>query len=127
MVSSTMTPPEPVLRWAADQMGMGASVIAVQGLKDGAHPWLLRIRHAGQMTQSVLRLSDPDHPEWRHGGRRARPGQGPQPGCPATARRRPCGPAGMPTVLITVLPGTSRIPAVAPTERLRALGAAAAA
>ena len=64
MVLSTTTPPEPVLRWAADQMSMGATLIAVQGLKDGAHPWLLRVRQAGKITQVVLRLGDPDHPEW---------------------------------------------------------------
>ena len=128
MVLSTTTPPEPVLRWAADQTGMGARVVAVQGLKDGAHPWLLRIRHAGQMTQAVLRLGDPDHPEWLATEAAALAlAKDHNLAAPRLLGVDLVGPAGMPAVLMTVLPGTSRIPAVASTERLRALGAAAAA
>jgi hypothetical protein len=107
--------------------GQGASVIAVQGLKDGAHPWLLRI-HAGQMTQAVLRLGDPDHPEWLATEAAALAlANDHNLAAPRLLGVDLVGPAGMLAVLMTVLPGTSRIPAVASTERLRALGAAAAA
>jgi aminoglycoside phosphotransferase (APT) family kinase protein len=127
-VLSITTPPEPVLRWAADQMGMGASVIAVQGLKDGVGPWLLRIRHAGEMTQAVLRLGDPDHPERLATEAAALAlAKDHNMAAPRLLGVDLVGPAGMPAELMTVLPGTSRIPAVASTERLRAMGAAAAA
>jgi hypothetical protein len=50
---------EPVLSWAANQIGHGASVIAVQDLRAGAGPWRLGIDRRGTVLEAVLRVGDP--------------------------------------------------------------------
>jgi aminoglycoside phosphotransferase (APT) family kinase protein len=128
MALSTTTLPEPVLRWAADQVAVDARVVAVKGLRAGGNPWWLGIHHGAETTQVVLRIGDPDHPE----------GIATEAAALALADdhklRAPRllgvdlhGAAGMPLLLMTALPGSSSIPRVASTGRLRALGAAAAA
>ena len=122
------TPTGPVLRWAAGQVSADAKVVAVKGLPGGSHPWLLGIQHGAEMTRAVLRIGDPDHPEWL--------------ATEAAALALACdrklatprllgvdlaGAAGMPLLLMTVLAGSSKVPEVASTRRLRALGVAAAA
>jgi aminoglycoside phosphotransferase len=49
---------EPVLRWAASQMGAGARPVAVKGLRAGAGPWRLRIDRGGTVLEAVLRVGD---------------------------------------------------------------------
>ena len=122
------TPTGPVLRWAAAQVSADAKVVAVKGLRGGGHPWLLGIQHGAEMTRAVLRIGDPDHPEWL--------------ATEAAALALACdrklaaprllgvdlaGAAGMPLLLMTALGGSSKVPEVASTRRLRALGVAAAA
>jgi hypothetical protein len=50
---------EPVLRWAANQVGAGASVVAVKRLRAGGGPWRLRIDRGGTPLEVVLRVGDP--------------------------------------------------------------------
>jgi hypothetical protein len=49
---------EPVLRWAASQVGAGARAVAVEGLRAGAGPWRLRIDRGGTVLEAVLRVGD---------------------------------------------------------------------
>jgi Ser/Thr protein kinase RdoA (MazF antagonist) len=85
-----------VLRWAANQVGAGARVLAVKGLRAGAGPWRLRIDRGGTPLEVVLRVGDP------------------------SSRQR------LAALLMTALAGSSTIPVIASVARLRALGAAAA-
>lgn len=122
---------EPVLDWAADQLGVGARVVGVATLRGARGPWQLRIDHDGTMLEAVLRVGDPD------------PGSREQLATEAAAlafaeQHQLAAPrllgadldldsaAGRPVLLRTVLAGSSQIPAVASPVRLRALGAAAA-
>jgi aminoglycoside phosphotransferase (APT) family kinase protein len=128
MALSTTTLPEPVLRWAADQVAVDARVVAVKGLRAGGQPWWLGIHHGGETTQVVLRIGDPDHPE-RLATEAAALALADDHTLPAPRLLGVDldGAAGMPLLLMTALPGSSRIPKVASTGRLHALGAAAAA
>jgi aminoglycoside phosphotransferase (APT) family kinase protein len=119
---------EPVLVWAADQMGAGATVVTVQRLRKGIGPWRLRIDRRGKASEVVLRVGDLHSRE--------------QLAIEAAAltfaeEHELAAPrllavdldektAGSPVLLTTALPGSSRAPAAASPERLRALGAAAA-
>jgi aminoglycoside phosphotransferase (APT) family kinase protein len=120
---------QPILRWAAGQVGAGARIVAVQGLRGGAAPWRLGIHHAGRTLEVVLRTVHPDR----------RPQLATEAAALALAEdRRLAAPrllavdldgaaAGQPALLMTALPGTSQIPSVAPPGRLRALAAVVAA
>jgi aminoglycoside phosphotransferase len=119
---------EPVLCWAAQMTGVGASVVDVQGLRAGAGPWRLRIDQGGRAIQAVLRVGDTSSRQ--------------QLATEAAALRfaeahRLAAPrllavdldgaaAGVPLLLTTAVAGSSTIPAMASTARLRGLGAAAA-
>jgi aminoglycoside phosphotransferase (APT) family kinase protein len=118
----------PLLRWAAQQVGAGASVVAVKGLKGGGHPWRLSIRHGGHTTQAVLRVGDPARPEWLAAEAAALAVAGDH-GLPAPRLLGVdlAGAAGVPALLTSLLPGSSRIPEQASRARLRALGGLAAA
>ncbi|WP_244180938.1 aminoglycoside phosphotransferase family protein [Amycolatopsis pretoriensis] len=115
-----------------DAVGSGVRVAAVTGLREDADPWLLGFDPAGRVETAVLRLGDPADPD--HRLRFAT----------EVAALRVAGDHGLPAarliatdldgaatgalaVLTTVLPGHSRIPPTASTERLRGLGAVAAA
>ncbi len=124
--------PERVLRWVTDAVGGGVRVAAVTGLREDANPWLLRFEPAGRVEAAVLRLGDPTDPE--HGRRFATEvaalrvaGDHRLPAARLTATDLDGAATGSLAVLTTVLPGHSRIPMVASTERLRGLGAVAAA
>ncbi|MGH2351339.1 MAG: aminoglycoside phosphotransferase family protein, partial [Chloroflexota bacterium] len=53
----TQMPSESVLKWAADAVGVGARVVAVEGLHEGSGPWWLRVEHAGTIHEVVLRVA----------------------------------------------------------------------
>ncbi len=111
---------------------VGSPVVGVEGLREGEGPWLLRLGGAGGLEAVVLRTGDPELE-----------GLGEQFATEAAAlvvagEHGVAAPrllaadldgraAGTLAVLSTVLPGSSRIPVRAGRERLRALGAAAAA
>lgn len=128
MALRTTTLPEPVLRWAADQVAADARVVAVKGLRAGGSPWWLGIRHGGETTQAVLRIGDPAHPEGiaTEAAALALADDHKLP-APRLLGVDLAGAAGMPLLLMTALPGSSRIPTVASTGRLHAVGAAAGA
>jgi aminoglycoside phosphotransferase (APT) family kinase protein len=125
---STTTLPKPILRWAAHQVDSAARVVAVKGLRNGGHPWLLGIHHGGKTIRAVLRIGDPADPQRLATEAAAL--------ALAQDRNLPAprlfgieleGAAGVPVLLMTALPGSSRIPKVVSTGRLHALGAAGAA
>ncbi|MFJ1764789.1 aminoglycoside phosphotransferase family protein [Amycolatopsis sp. NPDC088138] len=123
---------EEVRRWVVGAVGGDARVAAVTGLREGANPWLVRFDPAGRVEAAVLRLGDPADPDHRQ-----RFGTEVAALRVAGAHRLPAArliaadldgaAAGVLAVLTTVLPGNSRIPPVASAERLRGLGALAAA
>lgn len=123
---------EPVLGWVTDVVGGGARVAAVTGLREGGNPWLLRFESAGRVGAAVLRLGDPSDPD--HCQRFATEvaalrvaGDHQLPAATLIAADLDGAAARALAVLTTVLPGHSRIPSVASTERLQGLGATAAA
>jgi aminoglycoside phosphotransferase (APT) family kinase protein len=119
---------EPVLVWAADQVGAGARVVAVEGLRAGAGPWRLRIDRRGKASEVVLRVGDLHSREqlateaaalaFAEAHKLAAPR--------LLAVDLDGKAAGRPVLLMTVLAGSSRVPAAASPGRLWALGAAAA-
>jgi aminoglycoside phosphotransferase (APT) family kinase protein len=119
---------EPVLRWAADRVGAGARVVAVEGLRAGAGPWRLRIDHGGKAIKAVLRVGDTDSRQllateaaalaFAEAHRLAAPR--------LLAVDLDGAAAEVPVLLMTVLAGSSQIPIIASAARLRGLGAAAA-
>ncbi|MEV3934493.1 aminoglycoside phosphotransferase family protein [Glycomyces sp. NPDC049804] len=122
-------PQADALRWAARRLGGGATVVSATGLREGGNPWLLRIEHDGQVTEAVLKTAAPDGGEGMATEVAAlllanRAGV-PAPRLLAVDADGKA--AGTRAVLETALRGRSRIPLVATPERLRGLGAAAAA
>jgi aminoglycoside phosphotransferase (APT) family kinase protein len=119
---------KPVLRWAAQVVGVGASVVDVKGLRAGAGPWRLRIDRGGTAVEAVLRVGDTSSRQQLAteaaalGFAEAHQLAAPR----LLAVDLDGAAAGMPVLLMTALAGSSTIPTVASTARLRGLGAAAA-
>jgi aminoglycoside phosphotransferase (APT) family kinase protein len=125
-------PPVSALRWAAEAIAPRAKLIAVKGLREGANPWLLRLELAGKTSEAVLRLGEPSDLDLRQRFRTevAALQLAERHGLAAgrlIATDLDGNAAGMMAVLTTVLPGSSKIPRLASTARLRALGAVSAA
>jgi hypothetical protein len=117
------------LSWAASIVD--AKVVAVEGLRDGGGPWLLRLDGHERLHAVVLKTGEP--------GRDGQAGLFATEAaamevaeeCALAAPRLLAADidgsvAGVPALLSTVVPGRSRVPLVATVERLRGLGAAAA-
>jgi aminoglycoside phosphotransferase (APT) family kinase protein len=119
---------EPVLSWAANQVGAAARVVAVEGLRAGAGPWRLRIDRGGKLLEAVLRVGDPDSRQRLATEAAALAlADAHQLAAPRLLAVDLDGAAtGRPALLMTALAGSSTIPPVASVARLRALGAAAA-
>jgi aminoglycoside phosphotransferase (APT) family kinase protein len=118
---------EPVLSWAANQVGAGARVLAVKGLRAGAGPWRLRIDRGGTPLEAVLRVGDPSSCQRLATEAAALTfAEAHQLAAPRLLAVDLDGAAGRPALLMTALAGSSTIPAIASVARLRALGAAAA-
>jgi aminoglycoside phosphotransferase (APT) family kinase protein len=119
---------QPVLRWAANQVGAGASVVAVEGLRAGGGPWRLRIDRGGALLEAVMRVGDTSTRQLLATEAAALAfAEAHQLAAPRLLAVDLDGAtAGRPALLMTVLAGSSTIPAIASTARLRALGAAAA-
>jgi aminoglycoside phosphotransferase (APT) family kinase protein len=120
---------EPVLSWAASQVGAGARPVAIRGLRGGAGPWRLRIdRGGGKALEAVLRVGDTSSRQLLAteaaalGFAEAHQLAAPR----LLAVDLDGAAAGRPALLMTVLAGSSTIPPVASMARLRALGATAA-
>ncbi|WP_163513259.1 aminoglycoside phosphotransferase family protein [Fodinicola acaciae] len=123
---------ERVLRWVSAAVGGGAGVAAVTGLRQGANPWLLRFEPGGRVEAAVLRLGDASDPVYCQAfatevAALRVAGNHPLPAARLIAADLDGSATGVLAVLSTVLPGHSRIPLVASTERLQDLGATAAA
>jgi aminoglycoside phosphotransferase len=120
---------EPVLRWAAQVVGVGASVVDVKELRADAGPWRLRIHQGGTAIQAVLRVGDSSSRQQLATEAAAlRLAEAHQLAAPRLLAVDLDGAAaGVPVVLMTALAGSSKIPTIASVARLRGLGAAAAA
>lgn len=122
-------PSEPLLSWAADAVGTGAKVAAVESLHGGHAPWLVRIDHGGSTRDAVLRtVSGRVFPfQIRTGAAALRVAE--QHGLTAPrllASDLDGRVTGAPATLETAVPGSSGSPATASAERLRTAGAAIA-
>jgi aminoglycoside phosphotransferase (APT) family kinase protein len=129
-----MTKPTPAaLAWAVTAMAPGGRIVSVRGLREGGAPWLLRVEANGDVVDAVLRTGgrpdDPDAARFattevaalrcadRHGLL-----------APRLIAHDPDGSsAGEIAILMTLLPGRSRIPPDTSRDRLLALGAGVAA
>lgn len=121
--------PEPVLRWAADVVGPGTEVVAVEQLRASSGPWSVRVETDGVETDAVLKCG-PSH-SWRreyttelHGLEFAAAHDIPVPrvlGSHLDAQGDD--PVAL---LLERLPGTTMVPRTPNRERLRGLGRAAA-
>lgn len=119
---------EPLLRWAAQVVGGGASVVDVQRLRAGTGPWRLRIDQGGAAIQAVLRVGDASSRQ-QLATEAAALGfaQAHQLAAPRLLAVDLDGAAaGRPALLMTALAGSSIIPTIASVARLRGLGTAAA-
>jgi aminoglycoside phosphotransferase (APT) family kinase protein len=120
-------PMEQVLEWAALAIGAGATVRSVSPLREGG-PFLVRFDQGSSIIETRLKVGPTG---WRA-----------ELACEAAAlelaekRDLPAprliaadldGTSGSVALLSTMLPGTNKIPLVATADRLRAVGAAAAA
>jgi aminoglycoside phosphotransferase len=120
---------EPVLGWAAQMTGVGARVVDVQGLRAGTGPWRLRIDQGGTAIEAVLRVGDNNTSRQQLATEAAalRFAEAHRLAAPRLLAVDLDGAAaGVPLLLMTVLAGSSTIPTIASTARLRGLGAAAA-
>jgi aminoglycoside phosphotransferase (APT) family kinase protein len=114
------------LEWAVRVAAPGADVAEVRGLRDGGSPWLVRLSRQGRERNVVLRVGSgrdrsPLHTEvaaLRLAAEHALP-----------APRLLAAELGddPPLVLVEQVPGSSAIPPVRPSARLRTLGRIAAA
>lgn len=116
--------------WVAAAVGPGFQVVAEQGLREGGSPWLLTLRHGtAERREVVLRLGrDEDRSLFDTevaALRRLGPHGLPVPELLAADLAGDVVP-GVPAVLTTRLPGTSRTTAGHSPQRLRAMGEAAA-
>jgi aminoglycoside phosphotransferase (APT) family kinase protein len=124
----TQMPSEQTLRWAADAMGAGATVVSVEALHDNPGPWWLHVEHDGTVDQVVLRA----------GARIPAPEVATEAAALLVAEKHgvsaprllACDPegrvTGTPASVVTALPGSSALPPKVTPERLREAGAAIA-
>ena len=114
-----------LLQWVVRTAAPGADVVGVRALRDGGSPWLVRLTRHGKARNVVLRV-----------------GSGPDPaalvtevaalqlaaahGIPAPRLLNADLDHDPPMVLVEQLAGSSVIPVVRPSERLRVLGRTAA-
>src|SRR6266545_1482719 len=123
---------QPVLDWAADQLGVRRRVVGgVETLLWARGPWRLRIDSDGRTLEAVLRVGGPDPASRQQLVTEAAAlafAEAHQLAAPRllAADLDLAGAAGRSVLLRTMLVGSGKIPAVASPERLRALGAAAA-
>lgn len=124
-------PSEQVLKWAADAIGTGAKVVAVNSMHDGYSPWLLRIEHAGSTHEVVLRALVAGRAvlpfQIATGAAALRVAEQHGLAAPRLIASDIGGrTAGVAATLETVVHGSSASPATATPERLRVAGAAIA-
>jgi aminoglycoside phosphotransferase (APT) family kinase protein len=125
-------PAEQVLSWAASAVAPSAGVVSVTGMRVGGNPWLLRLANAGSTSEVVLKTGDVAAALDRQQVITTVAALELAAGYAVPAPRLIAADldgseAGAVAVLMTVLPGSSKVPRVASPARLRALGAAAGA
>ncbi|MFA9430767.1 phosphotransferase enzyme family protein [Egicoccus sp. AB-alg2] len=131
VVETAGQPPAALLAWLVDVLGSGTEIVATVDLSqaDSRGPWRVQVRRDGDTRDLVLKAARPDDEERpRYATATAALQVAEQHDVPAP---RPvahdiAGECGWLTLVTTALPGTSRIPSRATSERLRGLGRAAA-
>lgn len=117
---------ERVLHWATNSVGTRAQVLTVERLRQESGPWLVRIKNDGSIVELVLKIGPKKELSCEAAALRLAEEHG-----VLAARMRAVDldlAQGTAALLTTYLrPGTTNIPLVATSARLRALGAAAAA
>ena len=124
----TRMPSEPILRWAADAVGVGAKVDTVEALHDNPGPWWLRVEYEGTVREVVLRAAAPGRAsEIASEAAALRVAEKHGLAAPRLLAADPDGRVtGTPATLATALPGSSALPPQVTPERLREAGAAIA-
>jgi aminoglycoside phosphotransferase (APT) family kinase protein len=123
----TASPDPAALDWALRVLGSGARVTAARGMRQGGNPWLLEL-DGDTGRRVVLKTAAPGSAGFATEIAALRLAAEHQIPAPRLLGVDPTGAqAGTPAVLETAIPGTSRIPATASTQRLLAIGVAAAA
>jgi aminoglycoside phosphotransferase (APT) family kinase protein len=125
-------PAEQVLRWAARALHPSARVVSATGMRAGGNPWLLRLANAGAASEVVLKTGDVTADLDRQQlittvAALQLAAEHRLPAARLIAADLDGSATGTVAVLMTILPGSSKIPRVASPARLRALGAAAGA
>jgi aminoglycoside phosphotransferase (APT) family kinase protein len=125
-------PGEQVLSWAARAVAPSARVVSVTGMRAGGNPWLLRLANAGDTCEVVLKTGDVTAGHDRRQlittvAALELAAEHVLPAPRLIGADLDGSAAGAIAVLMTVLPGSSKIPRVTSAARLRALGAAAGA
>jgi aminoglycoside phosphotransferase (APT) family kinase protein len=121
-----------VLSWAARAVNPSARVVSATGMQASGNPWLLRLANAGSTSEVVLKTGNVTAALDRQqlvttvAALELAAGNA-LPAPRLIAADLDGSTAGTVAVLMTVLPGSSKIPRVASAARLRALGAAAGA
>lgn len=125
-------PDRQVLSWAAAAVAPSARVVSATGLRAGGNPWLLRLTDAGGISEVVLKTGDVTAGLDRRqlittAAALELAADHALPAPRLIAADLDGSASGTLAVLMTMLPGSSKIPRVASAQRLRALGAAAGA
>jgi aminoglycoside phosphotransferase (APT) family kinase protein len=121
-----------VLSWAIAATAPGSRVAGVDGLRDGTNPWLLCLDRSGTTCEVFLKVGDVASVQQRRQLSTAVAAlvlaqEHALPAPSLIAADLDGSQAGMLAMLTTVLPGSSDIPRAASPDRLRKLGAVAAA
>jgi aminoglycoside phosphotransferase (APT) family kinase protein len=115
-------PPAALLAWAGRTAGGPARV--ERGLRDGGNPWLIRVDVGGATRRVVLKtVADSPGGAAAEAAALAIAAAHAIPTPELVGVDRDGAVAGLPTVLESVVPGTSRIPRLVGPARLRAAGA----
>jgi aminoglycoside phosphotransferase len=124
---AAMPPPDTaLLRWAVRRAAPGADITEVRGMRDGGSPWLVRLSRNGEPRDIVMRVGDRRDPAplaTEVAALQLAAGHDiPVPRLLAAELD-----GDPPVVLTELVAGSSAIPPQRPPERLRTLGATAAA
>jgi aminoglycoside phosphotransferase (APT) family kinase protein len=114
-----------LLRWVVRTAAPGADVGEVRGLRDGGSPWLVGLTRHGKARNVVLRVGSDKYPS-ALATEVAALQLAAEHGIPAPRLLTADLDHDPPLVLVEQLAGSSAIPVVRPSERLRVLGRTAA-
>jgi len=118
-------PSSELVDWVITAVGDAERVIDVRGMRDGGSPWRMRLQCHGAVRDVVLRVASPENSASIRVERTAL-ALAVEHGVPVPRVLAGAPEHEPPLLLIEAVSGSSDIPVTATTERLHALGAAAA-